>query len=256
MTRRSMDPAAFERLVDAVTDALVGAGADRIGTSPSPRNAAPNVAALIDHTILRPDAIQTDIDRLCDEAAEHRFASVCVNPVWVERCARRLSGTGVKTCSVVGFPLGATLSAIKAAETRMCIELGATEIDMVLAIGLLKSQRDDDVLRDIEAVTAARSAGVTVKVILETCLLTDDEKRRGCRMAVKAGADFVKTSTGFSTGGATVADIVLMRSEVGPHLGVKASGGVKDRATLERMVAAGATRVGASAGVKIVRGEG
>ncbi len=256
MTRRAMDPAAFERLVDAVTDALVVAGADRIGTTPSPKNAIPSVAALIDHTILKPDAMQYEIDRLCDEAAEHRFASVCVNPIWVERCARRLTGTGVKTCTVVGFPLGATLAAVKATETRLAIELGATEIDMVIAIGLLKSNRDDDVLRDIEAVTAARRAGITVKVILETCLLTDDEKRRACRLSVKAGADFVKTSTGFSTGGATVADIALMRSEVGPSLGVKASGGVKDRATLERMVAAGATRVGASAGVKIVRGEG
>lgn len=254
MTRK-MDPAAFERLVDAVTDALVVAGADRIGASPAPKNPAPNVAALIDHTILKPDAVEKDIDRLCDEAAEHRFASVCVNPVWVPRCAARLRGTEVKTCTVVGFPLGATLPDVKAFETRRAVDLGATEIDMVLAVGQLKSGRDDEVLRDIEAVVAARRAGVVVKVILETCLLADDEKRRACRLAVRAGADFVKTSTGFSTGGATVADIALMRSEVGPSLGVKASGGVKDRATLERMVAAGATRVGASAGVKILKGD-
>ncbi len=254
MTRK-LDPAAFERLVDAVTDALVNAGADRIGTSPAPKNPAPNVAALIDHTILKPDATERDIDRLCDEAAEHRFVSVCVNPVWVPRCAARLRGSGVKTCTVVGFPLGATLPDVKGFETRRAQDLGAEEIDMVIAIGMLKSGKDDEVLRDLEAVTAARRAGVLVKVILETCLLTDDEKRRACRLSVKAGADFVKTSTGFSTGGATVADIALMRSEVGPSLGVKASGGVKDRATLERMVAAGATRVGASAGVKILKGD-
>jgi deoxyribose-phosphate aldolase len=156
---------------------------------------------------------------------------------------------------VVGFPLGATLPDVKGFETRRAQDLGAEEIDMVIAIGMLKSGKDDEVLRDLEAVTAARRAGVLVKVILETCLLTDDEKRRACRLSVKAGADFVKTSTGFSTGGATVADIALMRSEVGPSLGVKASGGVKDRATLERMVAAGATRVGASAGVKILKGD-
>ncbi len=230
------------------------AGACRISATPGTKKTAEGVAGLIDHTILKPDATEKEIDQLCAEAREHEFASVCVNPVWVPRCAKQLAGSRVKVCTVVGFPLGATLSEVKRAETRIAQDLGAEEIDMVISVGLLKSGRHDDVEKDIAAVVGALNPGVVCKVILETCLLTDDEKRVACRLAVRAGAHYVKTSTGFSTGGATVGDVALMRAEVGPSVGVKASGGVKDRATLDKMVAAGATRIGASAGVKIVRG--
>ncbi len=230
------------------------AGACRISAAPGTAKTPSGVAGFIDHTLLKPEAKEGDIDRLCAEAREHRFASVCVNPCWVARCAHQLAGSGVKVCTVVGFPLGATLTEVKRTETRLAQDLGAEEIDMVLAVGLLKSGRQDEVERDIAAVVGALNPGTICKVILETCLLTDDEKRIACRLAVKAGAHYVKTSTGFSTGGATVHDIALMRAEVGPSIGVKASGGVKDRATLDQMVAAGATRVGASAGVKILRG--
>jgi deoxyribose-phosphate aldolase len=230
------------------------AGAGRISAAPGIRKTSPEVAALIDHTLLKPDATEKEVTQLCAEAAEHGFASVCVNPVWVSHCARQLAGSNVKVCTVVGFPLGATLAEIKRAEADRAQDLGAREIDMVISIGLLKSGRLDDVERDVAAVTSVCRKDVIVKVILETCLLTDDEKRAGCRIAVRAGAHYVKTSTGFSTGGATVDDIALMRAEVGPGVGVKASGGVRDRATLEKMVAAGATRIGASAGVKIVKG--
>ncbi|NRA96283.1 MAG: deoxyribose-phosphate aldolase [Planctomycetes bacterium] len=211
------------------------------------------LVARIDHTVLKPDATESEIDNLCDEAAEYGFASVCVNPVFVERCRRRLEGSAVKTCTVIGFPLGATLPDVKALEARRAQDAGAEELDMVIAVGLLKSGRHDLVQADIEAVVAVRDAGHVVKVIIETCLLTDDEKRAACRLSVAAGADYVKTSTGFSAGGATVADVALMREEVGPTIGVKASGGVKDLETMQRMVEAGATRIGASAGVRIVK---
>jgi deoxyribose-phosphate aldolase len=233
---------------------LLTAGASRITAAPGIRKPSPEVAALIDHTMLKPDATEKEILQICAEAAEHGFASVCVNPVWVSLCARRLQGTKVKVCTVVGFPLGATLPEIKRAEADRAQDLGAQELDMVIAIGLLKSGRLDDVERDIAAVTSVCRKEVIVKVILETCLLTDDEKRAGCRAAVRAGAHYVKTSTGFSTGGATADDVALMRAEVGPGVGVKASGGVRDRETLDRLVAAGATRIGASAGVRIVKG--
>jgi deoxyribose-phosphate aldolase len=283
-----MQPEEIERLIDAITDDLysrlqkavrgkrdevcsdctgtcaercafkigdfIAAGAGRISAAPGTRRTGPAVAHLIDHTLLKPDATEGEIDRLCAEAVEHGFASVCVNPVWVARCARRLGGSPVKVCTVVGFPLGATLTEVKRVEAERVQELGAGELDMVLAVGLLKSGRLEDVERDIAAVTSAARAGVTVKVILETCLLTDEEKRQACRLAVRAGAHYVKTSTGFSTGGATVHDVALMRAEVGSAVGVKASGGVRDRATLEKLVEAGATRIGASAGVKIVSG--
>jgi len=233
-------------------DDFLTAGADRIGGAPGMGKPKPGVAASIDHTLLKPDGTERDVDQLCDEAAEFGFASVCVNPVFVERCHRRLEGTGVKTCTVIGFPLGANTSEVKALEARRAQDHGAEELDMVIPVGLLKSGRHDLVLADIAAVTAVRDAGHVVKVIIETCLLTEEEKRAACRLSVEAGADYVKTSTGFSSGGATAADIALMRSEVGPAIGVKASGGVKDLETLNAMVEAGATRIGASAGVKIV----
>lgn len=234
-------------------DDFLEAGVDRIGGAPGLGAPRSGVAGMIDHTVLKPDATEAEIDRLCEEAAEHGFASVCVNPVFVARCRQRLEGTGVKTCTVIGFPLGATFSETKAVEAQRAQDLGAEELDMVIPVGLLKSGRHDLVRADVAKVVEARRSGHLVKVIIETCLLTDDEKRAACRLSVEAGADYVKTSTGFSTGGATVADIALMRLEVGPHLGVKASGGVKDLETLRQMVDAGATRIGASAGVKIVK---
>ena len=230
---------------------FVEAGADRIGGALGLRKTPSGVAPLIDHTLLKPDATRDDVLKLCDEALAHGFASVCINPVWVETCRRRLEGSEVRTCTVIGFPLGATLSQVKAFEARRAQDLGAQELDMVIQVGQLKSGLHDAVEDDIRVVVESRDAGHLVKVILETCLLTDDEKRTACRLAVKAGADYVKTSTGFSTGGATAADIVLMRAEVGPAMGVKASGGVRDLAGLQALVAAGATRIGASAGVRI-----
>ena len=232
---------------------VVAAGAARLGVHAA-GGAPQEVAALIDHTLLRPDATRADVDTLCREAAEFGFATVCVNPTWVSRCASRLAGTGVGVCSVVGFPLGASTSDVKAYETRCAIGDGAREIDMVINIGALKSGDLALVERDIEAVTGAcRAAGATSKVIIEAALLTDAEKVTACTLAKAAGADFVKTSTGFGPGGATVGDVALMRRTVGDDLGIKAAGGVKDLESLQAMVAAGATRVGASAGVRIVQ---
>jgi deoxyribose-phosphate aldolase len=212
------------------------------------------VAGLIDHTLLKPEAAASDIEALCREAAEHGFATVCVNPAWVALAARHLRGTGVGVCSVVGFPLGATTPDVKAYETRRAIVDGATEIDMVINVGALKSGDLRQVEQDIEGVaTACRTCGVTSKVIIEAALLTDEEKVTACTLAKAAGADFVKTSTGFGPGGATVADVALMRRVVGDDMGVKAAGGVRDLSQVKAMVAAGATRVGASAGVRIVR---
>jgi len=208
----------------------------------------------IDHTLLKPDATSEMIDKLCAEARQYGFASVCVNPFWVKKCADLLAGTDVKVCTVIGFPLGASTTAVKAAETRDAIANGATEVDMVLNVGALKSGQLELVKQDVAAVKEA-AGGVLVKVILETGLLTDLEKETACKLCVEAGADFVKTSTGFGPGGATVEDIALMRKAVGPHIGVKASGGVRDRQTALAMIAAGATRIGASAGIAIVAGE-
>jgi deoxyribose-phosphate aldolase len=211
------------------------------------------IAHLIDHTLLKPEATREQIDRLCGEALAHRFASVCVNPAYVGRCAELLRGSEVKVCTVVGFPLGATTTAVKAYETRQAIDDGATEIDMVINVGALKSGDTAAVQADIAAVVdAAHAAGALVKVIIETALLSDDEKATACRLAQAAGAEFVKTSTGFGPGGATVEDVALMRRVVGPEMGVKASGGVRNYADVQAMVAAGATRIGASAGVAIV----
>ncbi len=209
---------------------------------------------MIDHTLLKPDATRKDIEALCREAAEYKFASVCVNPTWVATCAALLQGSGVKVCSVVGFPLGATTPDTKHYETRRAIFDGAREIDMVINIGALKSGDLRVVERDIEAVTfPCREAGVLSKVIIEAALLTDDEKITASTLAKAAAADYVKTSTGFGPGGATAADVMLMRRVVGEEMGVKAAGGVRDLEGLKAMVAAGATRVGASAGVRIVQ---
>jgi deoxyribose-phosphate aldolase len=212
-----------------------------------------SIAALIDHTILKAEATRVDIERLCKEALVSKFASVCVNPVFVPLVATLLQGSVVKACAVVGFPLGANLTAIKLAETQAALRDGAGEIDMVIHIGALKIGADDAVTADIRTITeAAHRANALCKVIIETCLLNQEEKERACRLAVAAGADFVKTSTGFSTAGATVEDVALMRRMVGPNVGVKASGGIRSLDELLKMVEAGATRIGSSSGVKIV----
>jgi deoxyribose-phosphate aldolase len=215
---------------------------------------ANDLAKLIDHTILKPDTTLSEIEKYCKEAKEYVFASVCVNPTWVKKVAEQLAGTEVKVCTVIGFPLGATTPETKAFETKDAIEKGATEIDMVINVGALKDKNDELVERDIRAVVDAAKGKALTKVIIETSLLTDEEKVRACQIAVRAGADYVKTSTGFSKGGATVEDIALMRKTVGPTIGVKASGGVRDARSVEAMIEAGATRIGASSGVEIVKG--
>lgn len=208
----------------------------------------------IDHTLLKPDASQEQIKTLIEEAKKYDFASVCVNPTWVNFAAQALKATDVKVCTVIGFPLGANTPELKAFETSDAIQNGANEIDMVINIGALKSRNFDLVERDIRAVVEA-AKGTLVKVIIETCLLTDDEKVKACQIAQKAGADFVKTSTGFSTGGATVADVALMRKTVGPDMGVKASGGARSYEDALAFIKAGATRIGASSGVAIMEGD-
>ena len=209
-----------------------------------------NLASYIDHTLLKADATEAQITRLCEEAREHRFASVCVNPRWVALCAQLLAGSGVRVCTVIGFPLGASSSAIKAAETRQAVADGADELDMVISVGDLKAGNNEFVRADIRGVVKA-AEGRTVKVIIEACLLTDEEKSLACKLAMAAGADFVKTSTGFSTSGATVADVKLMRAAVGPNFGVKAAGGIRTRQDALAMIEAGANRLGASAGIAI-----
>ena len=209
------------------------------------------IASMIDHTLLKPEATPAQIEKLCAEAAEYHFASVCVNPVYIPLAARLLKGTGVKVCCVVGFPLGAIAPEQKAAEAASCAAMGAEELDMVIHVGAAKAGDWALVQWDIEGVVKA-AAGHTVKVIIETCLLTDEEKVKACEAAKAAGAHFVKTSTGFSTGGATTHDIALMRKTVGPEMGVKASGGIRDYETAMAMIEAGANRIGASAGIAIV----
>ncbi|AMM93920.1 MULTISPECIES: deoxyribose-phosphate aldolase [Peribacillus] len=213
-----------------------------------------NVAGLIDHTLLKADATKEQIKVLCEEAREYNFASVCVNPTWVKYASELLEGSEVKVCTVIGFPLGATTPETKAFETKDAISNGAHEVDMVINIGALKDKDDELVERDIRAVIAASTGKALSKVIIETSLLTEEEKVRACELAVKAGTDYVKTSTGFSTGGATVEDITLMRKTVGPDIGVKASGGVRNTSDAQKVIEAGATRIGASAGVSIVKG--
>jgi len=212
------------------------------------------IAGLIDHTLLRADATYQQIDTLCQEALQYGFAAVCVQPVHVRRCVEALRGSSVKVCTVAGFPLGATLTSVKAFEAREAIASGATEIDMVIHIGALKSNDLAYVQDDIAAVVSiCHQHGALCKVILETCLLSDMEKVNACRLAQAAGADFVKTSTGFSSGGATVEDVRLMRQTVGPAMGVKAAGGIRDLAAVRAMIDAGANRIGASASVKIMQ---
>ncbi len=243
-------------LSDCCPDRLRGvldAGATRVGLH-AMGGAPAGVASMIDHTLLKPDATRQNIEELCREAAQFRFATVCVNPVWVALSARLLAGSGVGVCSVVGFPLGATTPDVKEYEARRAIFDGAREIDMVINVGALKSGDLRVVERDIEAVTTpCRECGVLSKVIIEAALLTDDEKVTACTLAKAASADYVKTSTGFGPGGATAADVALMRRVVGAEMGVKAAGGVRDLDSVKAMIAAGATRVGASAGVKIVQ---
>lgn len=209
----------------------------------------------IDHTSLKPEQSEEAITQLCEEAKKYRFASVCVNPTWVKFCVDQLMDTGVKVAAVIGFPLGTTTPEVKAFETSQVIQHGATEVDMVMNVGRLKSKHFNYVLEDIEAVVKAAEDKAIVKVILETGLLTDEEIKEACELCIRAGAHFVKTSTGFGPGGATVHDIQLMRKTVGPEFGVKASGGIRDVETATRMVQAGATRIGTSSGVLIMEGK-
>ncbi len=235
---------------------VVSAGAERLTSTVGIIPEDHSLAGMIDHTLLKPDATSDKIAQLCFEAKKYHFASVCVNPTHVKLCADLLKDSDVAVCTVIGFPLGATSTEVKAFETRNALDNGATEIDMVLNIGALKAGETDLVAKDIRGVVeVAHAAGALVKVIIETALLTDEEKVVACLLAKEAGADYVKTSTGFSGGGATVHDIALMRRTVGPGLGVKASGGIHTHEEAEALVAAGATRIGASAGVKIIRAD-
>ncbi len=215
-----------------------------------------NMARFIDHTLLKPEAAGADIRRLCQEAVEYGFASVCINPVYVPQASEILAGSNVKVCTVVGFPLGSSASEAKAGEARLAVAQGAGEVDMVMWVGALKEMALDLVEKDIAGVVKSVrevNPDVLVKVILETCLLTDTEKVTACRIAEAAGADFVKTSTGFSTGGAVVADISLMRSSVSPHIGIKASGGIRTGAQMLEFIRVGATRIGTSSGIAIIK---
>lgn len=212
-----------------------------------------NIASMIDHTLLKPDATADSVIKVCEEAKKYNFASVCINPCHVELVKKELEGSGVKVTTVIGFPLGSTTPQVKAFEAAQAVKDGADELDMVINIGALKAKNYDYVKKDIEAVVKAKGEAI-VKVIIETCLLTDEEKIEACKLAKEARADFVKTSTGFSTGGATVEDIKLMRATVGKDIGVKASGGVRSYETAIAMIEAGATRIGASASVAIAQG--
>jgi deoxyribose-phosphate aldolase len=234
--------------------AFVECGACRVSSRPGTVGHPGDLAPYIDHTLLKPDATAEEIEALCREARDHHFASVCVNPAWVRRCRDLLGGSGVIVCTVVGFPLGATHADVKAFEARRAIQDGAQELDMVIQVGALKSREYRAVERDIRGVVESARCRATVKVIIETALLTRDEKVKACTLAKAAGADYVKTSTGFAAAGATVEDVRLMREVVGEEMGVKAAGGIRDADTAMAMVAAGATRIGASASVKIVRG--
>ena len=235
------------------TKEIIAAGADRVSASDHLTKIDPSIAALIDHTILKPDATRADIVKVCREARQYGFASVCVNPYWVPVVRAELDGSPVKVCSVVGFPLGATSTEAKVCETAAALRAGAQEIDMVINVGALRSGDHEAVKLDIQQVVrVAHEAGAIVKVILETALLDDNQKAVACTLVKLAGADFVKTSTGFGPSGATAQDVALMRSVVGSEMGVKASGGIRTLADLKSMTAAGATRIGASASVKIV----
>jgi len=233
---------------------VVSAGASRLSSTLGNVDVGAEVAALIDHTLLKPDATQDQIAQLCYEARKHGFAAVCVNPAHVKLCAQLLKGSPVRVCTVVGFPLGATPPEVKAYEAQQTLDDGATEVDMVINIGALKSKDYALVERDIASVArTCHAGGAMLKVIIEAALLTDEEKVIACQLAKAAGADYVKTSTGFGPGGATLDDVALMRRSVGPELGVKAAGGIGSYEEAKAMVAAGATRIGASAGVKILQ---
>jgi len=235
------------------TKEIIAAGAARVSASEKLSKIDPSVAALIDHTILKADATRDDVVKVCREARQYSFASVCVNPYWVPLVRSELAGSPVKVCTVVGFPLGATSTEAKVCETENTVRAGAQEVDMVINVGALKSGDTEAVRNDIAAVArAAHAGGAILKVILETALLDDTQKTVACQLSKSAGADFVKTSTGFSTAGATAHDIALMRAAVGPAMGIKASGGIRTLQDLQSMTAAGATRIGASASVKIV----
>jgi deoxyribose-phosphate aldolase len=233
---------------------MVGYGANRIGAGPDVTKLNGDLGTYIDHTLLKADATRHQIEKLCREAREFNFASVCVNSCWVSLCANLLRDSKVLVCTVVGFPLGAMHAQAKASEAEVAFREGAREIDMVVNVGKLKSGDFDSVHDDIAGVVRAAKTA-PVKIILETCYLTDDEKIKGCILAMQAGAQFVKTSTGFGTGGATVGDVALMRRVVGPTMGVKASGGIRSSEDAKVMIEAGATRLGASASVAIVRGK-
>ena len=235
------------------TREIIAAGADRVSASERLTRIDPAIASLIDHTILKPEATRADVTKICREARQYGFASVCVNPYWVPLVASELAGSPVKVCSVIGFPLGATSTEAKVAESLAALRAGAQELDMVINVGALRSGDHEAVKLDVQGVVkAAHDAGAIVKVILETALLDDNQKAVACTLCKLAGADFVKTSTGFGPGGATAHDVALMRGVVGPEMGVKASGGIRTLADLQAMTAAGATRIGASASVKIV----
>jgi len=235
------------------TKEIIAAGADRVSASERLTKIDPAIAALIDHTVLKPEATRADIVKICREARQYNFASVCVNPYWIPLVRTELQGSPVKVCSVIGFPFGATSTEAKVAESVAALRAGAQELDMVINVGALRSGDHEAVKLDIQQVVkAAHEAGAIVKVILETALLDDNQKAVACTLSKLAGADFVKTSTGFGPAGATAHDIALMRSVVGPSMGVKASGGIRTLSDLQTMTAAGATRIGASASVKIV----
>lgn len=214
-----------------------------------------NIARMIDHTVLKAFSTEEDVKKICKEAKEYNFFSVCINPTNIELAKKELDGSDVKVCTVIGFPLGANTPEVKAFETKDAIEKGADEVDMVINIGALKDKKYDYVLNDIKSVVDAANKKALVKVIIETCYLTDEEKKIACELSVKAGADFVKTSTGFGTGGSTPEDIKLMREVVGPNIGVKASGGVRNQQDAKAVIEAGCSRIGASASVSIVKGE-
>ena len=235
----------------------VAAGADRLSAAPGVHGVSADLARLIDHTLLKPDATEPQVRQICHEARQHNFATVCINPTWVKLCSELLQGSTVLVCTVVGFPLGATLTAVKVYEAEQAINLGACELDMVINVGALKSRDYRTVEQDIEQVArACHARGAILKVIIEAALLNDEEKVEASVLAQAAGADYVKTSTGFGPGGATVADVSLMRRVVGSSIGVKAAGGIRSLADAQSMIQAGATRVGASAGVKIVQEAG
>ena len=239
-------------LKDNHVNMLRDLGASRIGIKPGITDISQDLASMIDHTLLKADALPQDVEKLCKEAIQYSFASVCINPCYVKYAKKLLQGSPVKVCTVIGFPLGATTTPVKAYEAQIAELDGAEEVDMVLAVGALKSKAYDYVENDIRAVVEQVNSPTIVKVILETALLTDEEKIMACQLAKKAQANFVKTSTGFGPGGATASDVALMRKIVGSTMGVKASGGIRDRQAAQLMVKSGASRIGASASVKIV----